>query len=452
MKTMLFYVRMETQFLELMRLHALLTKLSDETKLIILFDNLPSSILDRMTSHCKLNHINYEICDVENHKATLDLQKIIMLCLCGLLGGSPAFQQNLYHEAHYFHSFFKSNHVTLIFVGEDGVGTTPSLFHAAKKLKIPCITVPYEYSSKKQAIESILSRADINAFKPITYIDKIIAMLFPKWLTSNDGEKYFRLPKHILIPMILFSSQPKLPWSVNGGPSSRLFCDSNIMNDFYKAEGISPYKIKQIGNLAHDNIYNILKSNEAYWAAYEMGTLIDGSYIKVLFSFPPDYTSSHKSLFETYESFIEYWINLSRENPFIVPLYQAHPAITDAQISLIESKGVILQKENIAQLIPKIDILVTSVSSVIRHAIALRKPVLNFDLYNFDYPDYRGVSGVQTVNTLESFTDEFQKTFTKQAQVIELKQQMKGVSNNWAMLDGKVGERILLEINGSASP
>lgn len=448
-QTILFYVRMETQFFELIRVYNFLASdFSVKMELKLLFEDLPLSVSKRMFDYCKAHNISYDICKVNYSFNEISKTQLIKLKLCEYFGGSMAFIKNLFYETNFFLSYFASENIKLIFVGEDGVGTTPSLFCAAKKLKIPTIVVPYEYSQKQQAVESIVSSSRPAAdFQPDNWKQYIIFSLFRKWKTKHQSQIYLRLPKDITIAMLFFNCGPKLPWAVNGGYSSKLFCDSLYMRDFYYKEGIEKKKIKLIGNLGYDEMYHALKKTDEYWEAYSHASLIDNKKIRVLFAFPPDYTSRQNSVFKKYEDFIDYWVNLSQTSNLIIPYFQAHPAVSEEQISYIKNKKITFENENIVQLIPKIDVLITSVSSIIRLAIALKKPVINFDLYHFNYPDYLNVKGVKTVNDLNDFSSEFSKISTDLYYVELLKQDMKEESQRWGLIDGHVKKRMLSEIH-----
>lgn len=447
-KTIIFYVQLETQFFELVRVYQLLaTTDCGTTNFKFLFKTLPMPVLERMTHFCNENEIPYDIEAIDpKHKRISVLQRVKRK-LCTFCGGAGIFLQNLFYETAYFVSYFSAEQVSLIFVAEDGIGTSPALFSAAKKLHIHTVVIPYEYSHKKQAIESILSNGrPIIDFQVNDFKSRLIFFLARKWKTKYQEQVYLRIPRDICIAMVFFNFGPKRPWSVNGGYGTKLLCDSQHMQDFYHSEGLKKKKIRLTGNLGHDQMYHALKKVPQYWKAYDKASLIDKSKMAVLFAFPPDYTASRNSAFHKYEDFIDYWITLSQASPFVIPYYQVHPSVTEAQKSYIRSKGIFLEMDNIVQIIPKIDVLVTSVSSIIRLAIGLRKPVLNFDLYHFDYPDYLGVCGVKTTSDLQDFASEYARISTDLDYVQGLKQEMKAISNKWAILDGQVGKRVLSEV------
>lgn len=440
---------METQFFELVRVyHFLASEASIKVELKFLFEELPLNVSKRMFDYCNAHNIPYDVCDVKDSFKKISKIQFIKTAMCKYVGGSSPFIKHLFYETNFFRDYFLSEKIKLMFIGEDGVGTSPSIFCAAKKLKIPTIVVPYEYSQKQQAIESIISNSSRppKDFQPENWKQRIIFFLFRKWTTTYQSEIYLRLPRAISLAMLFFNSGPKLPWSVNGGDCSKLFCDSPHMRDFYYKEGIDKKKIRLTGNLGYDEMHLFLKENERYWLAYSGSTLIDNKKIRVLFAFPPDYTSRQKSIFKKYEDFIDYWVKLSQISNLIEPYFQVHPAVTEEQKNYIESKGITLETDNIVKLIPKIDVLITSVSSVIRLAIALKKPVINFDLYHFNYPDYLMVSGVRHIDNLDDFHTEFSKISSEMEYVRALKKDMSEESLRWGIIDGQVKNRMLAEI------
>ncbi|HAU0491499.1 TPA: hypothetical protein JBG21_14710, partial [Legionella pneumophila] len=113
-------------------------------------------------------------------------------------------------------------------------------------------------------------------------------------------------------------------------------------------------------------------------------------------AFPGNYITDRKEFceFKSYNDLVDYWISALKNLPNVKLLFQAHPAVTQEQRKYIESKGITLLTDDITKLITECDLLITSVSSVIRLAIVCKKPVINYDVYHFNYPDYLSAPGV----------------------------------------------------------
>jgi len=94
-------------------------------------------------------------------------------------------------------------------------------------------------------------------------------------------------------------------------------------------------------------------------------------------------------------------------------------------------------------LIPRCDVFVTAVSSVMRWAIAGRKPVVNYDVYNFDYPEYVDAPGVANVATKDDFRSALRRLATDAAAWSAEVAEQTARGGAWGTPDGLSGTRFL---------
>ncbi len=124
-------------------------------------------------------------------------------------------------------------------------------------------------------------------------------------------------------------------------------------------------------------------------------------------------------------------------------LFQLHPGVTDEYMVYLESIGAKISSRNIADLIPLCDIFVTSVSSVIRLAIVCGIPVINYDVYRFQYTDYVDAKGVLTIQDKAKYKNTLDKLIADRSYYKLIKDNQKVCSGQWGFLDGKVGTRMM---------
>ncbi|MDR9846571.1 hypothetical protein RJP16_15185, partial [Legionella pneumophila] len=86
-------------------------------------------------------------------------------------------------------------------------------------------------------------------------------------------------------------------------------------------------------------------------------------------------------------------------------------------------------------------------SSTVRWAIALGKPVINYDFYQFNLNDYDEASGVLKVSKQEEFEHVMKMFLEKDQYLHEIQAAQKLISADWGMIDGLNFERIYKEIN-----
>ena len=327
-----------------------------------------------------------------------------------------------------------------IVVAEDGLGGNFVLVEAARRLRIPTYIVPYEYSGRRQIHEQIRRVASsIEAELVRGKHREVAAKKFKKWVDNlDDSQKVFRVPW----PMILAIESAGLtidnPWTVHGGSADVLCAESEKMIEHYRREGVPERKLRLTGSLAHDDLFRKL----------EVVAQEKPRGLTILCALPPDYFDAHcPSAFQDYEALIRYWVGVLGSVIADV-IYQAHPAARE-KLRALNISGLKLDNRDITELIARSDILVTSVSSIIRLAIGARKPVVNFDVYKFDYDDYRDVPGVATVSSAFDFEQAI-RAMAFAPNCAEISEMMKERAGAWAMLDGGVAERLKSALGISA--
>ncbi len=121
-----------------------------------------------------------------------------------------------------------------------------------------------------------------------------------------------------------------------------------------------------------------------------------------------------------------------------------HPSVDVESMRWIERDGIRISTWKTADMVPLCDVYVASISSTIRWAIGCGKPVVNYDVYRYRYSDFLGVPGVLAMEEQQEFRDALQRLATDEGYRRQLAEaQQIGVAPDWAMLDGRVGDRML---------
>lgn len=304
-----------------------------------------------------------------------------------------------------------------VIVGEDGVGGNLAWIAAAKRKGIPVFVVPYEYSGIDQAIEAI--RPNIGDYRVSGPIAWALAKWRPSWVKQIDGKDTLRLPLRFALGYEIAGVAPANPWTVHGGGADLLLAESPQMEQHYKNEAVPLEKIACTGSLAFDDLHRALQAAKP-----------ESDRLRILCALPPDYTGGRGPM--PYGTLVGQWLDEARKHGNVT--VQAHPA---ARTSL-ESIGVQCDTRDITALIAENDLLITSVSSIIRYALAAGRPVLNFDCYKFDYPDYVGAAGCVTVNSIGDFVAQFEQISSDFA---SYRTRAVNDAARWGVIDGKSKDR-----------
>ena len=316
-----------------------------------------------------------------------------------------------------------------VIVGEDGVGGNLAWIAAAKERNIPVIIMPYEYSGVEQAIAAI--RPNLRDFLVSGLLAKIFAKLRPAWMRVIDGYEVLRLPFRYALGYELVGVAPPNPWAVHGGNAGVLLAESAQMVAHYEKEGVPLAKIAHVGSLALDDLHEAIKQ-----APPREGPL------RILCALPPDYTIDRGPM--PYRELIAVWLEEAMKYGHVT--VQAHPSARES----LRAIGVQFDTRDITTLIAENDLLVTSVSSIIRYALAAGRPVLNFDCYNFDYRDYDAAAGCSTVSSMCGYA----RMLTEISGDYEHFQRRAAPdAATWGVIDGRAADRIaaVLGLSGQAT-
>lgn len=313
-----------------------------------------------------------------------------------------------------------------IFAEENVVHLTSVYVQTANKMKILTILIPHTLASNNEMAESLYLNHEIKSIS-----SKITAKLFPKWTKKYKNKKLLigSLPQ--VLNMELFGLAPKNPWQFNSGYAKIFIVDSIAMQKFYLQNGIEKEKIKIIGSLemTSANKQRLIKKHH----------LNDKPIILCAI---PSY-QARPTEFENFDRMINFLISTLNKNKKYQVIYNIHPNTEEIYKKKILKLGLNISQENISDIIACADIFVASVSATIRWAIALGIPVLNYDIYKYNYNDFSKAKGVITVDNKKEFEQQFKKITTDKKYYQELKEKQEKCAPDWGMLDGKSGERIL---------
>lgn len=346
-------------------------------------------------------------------------------------------------EVHQVREYLRSNPPVLVIVPEDGVGGPLYLVHAARSLNIPVLIVPYEFSSLKQPVQAILDDPSRKDYLVQSLQQHWVARRYPAWAVKWQNLQLLRMPLLNIITMETLGIAPIQPWAVHGGRAHFLAVESLAMHRHYLKLGLPAEKLVLTGALSDDNLHQHLEHRcDARRALLREWDWPENVRV-LLCCLPPDYTSKRESCFSNYEDLLRFWISsLDRLENYKV-LYQLHPAVNETQKKFIATLGVPVTRQDPAALIPCCDALITSVSSIIRWAIACGKPVINFDVYRFGYDDYTGTPGVVTIDEPQVFEAELTKLASEAGHLDSLAAMQQAIAGEWGMLDGLSGTRML---------
>lgn len=331
---------------------------------------------------------------------------------------------------------------SLIIVGEDGMGGNRPLIRAALNRHLPVLVVPYEFSGVRQPLIAIREQDGYERIYglgpgPRQWINKRAAARYPHWLLSDAGERLLRAPGEQVLAEEAEAIAPPQPWSVQGGRARVVAVESERIREQYAGEGIPRSRLEMTGSLAQDDLADALSRRAAIRKRLNGLGDADEDSALVLCALPPWYPTRAPDDLSDYGALARKWLAA-----FPNPVVQLHPSVAPEHRAMVATVTRRLVDDDVAELIAACDLLVTSVSSIIRLAIAAGRPVLNWDVYRFRYDDYRNSPGVITVESTEEFCA-MAARFSAPPEIEELASLQRRDSDLWGRLDGGAGDRLM---------
>lgn len=290
----------------------------------------------------------------------------------------------------YYRTILLNYEIKAVICMSQGISTDKILLiSAAKKQKRHSWVFPFAVTS-----ESLENRhLNIAYFNGKRLSNQLSFPLFKRYFKYYKNKKIIAKPPPEAIALRLLGIYPKNPWSAYSGQADLVISESKFMTIFLLNEGLEEKSIKELGNLS-------LKVKTKQYNNF------------ILCAFPP--INPAKSTLPEFEANIEaihFWFqtmqHLCSDTKIIISL---HPRLNSEEFhEILKNYNVTISNDPIENLIPNCKIFITSVSSTIRLAIKHSKPVINYDIFNFQYSHFSKYKGVLTVYNKVDFKTTLEK-------------------------------------------
>ena len=261
-------------------------------------------------------------------------------------------------------------------------------------------------------------------------------------MLDYKGRRFLRTSYAKIIAVEQLNLTPPNPWLLNSGYADAIAVESDAMQDYYKAAGIPAGQLVTTGSMTDDVMTKV-----AAEAAQRRQALADRLGLQaerplLLCALPPDQNTYDRPgcEFENFDDLVGFWGDCLAEVKDWNVVVRPHPKTASERVDLLRRRGLAVSYDDTASLVPLCDLYVASVSATIRWAIACGKPVINYDVYQYGYEDYRGVKGVQLVNLRTEFREALcgiTGNATRRAELVEFQRRDSG---RWGLLDGSSGQ------------
>ena len=334
----------------------------------------------------------------------------------------------------------------IIILPEDVVGlVTPLTIKAGHLQGIPSLIVPYTIANQQEAYRSLSTN-------PALYADHwynwVVAKFAKPWVMTQNGLAVLRLPNAHVYGMLAVGAAPPDPWMMNSGFANAIAVENRAMWQYYRDAGIPESKMRVVGAIYDDYLAHFLinKAAELDTLRAELG--ITNRKPLLLIGGCPDQSPACPA-FE-FSNFREFADRLAAavkelENDYEI-IVRPHPNQFDLG-DMMASHGLRVSDIDTARLVALCDVYIAFGSATIRWAVSCGIPTINYDVFQYDYSDFKGVGGVLPVKMYVEFVDAVRQMRPGSSALQSLAKDAKVEAARWGMLDGKSVDRILALID-----
>lgn len=267
-----------------------------------------------------------------------------------------------------------------------------------------------------------------------------------KWVIAFHDRYMIRLPLSYILVKEAMGTAPVNPWTINSGDFDIMAVEGEAVKRLYVSSGdFNPSKIVVTGSLSTDKIYHNLLHKENKMNGFYQEYGLDPAKKNLLVAIPPDmfYSRGNQTEYASYADFVKFWVShINTLAPLYNILYTIHPSVDKKDHVFFVDLGCGIIHGPTIDYIALFDLYIASISATIQWAALSGIPVINHDIYRYDYDDYRNVAGVLYAVTNEEFKkiiDDF-KDYDFLAKITA---RQKAHSSDWGVLDGRGGERLV---------
>lgn len=310
----------------------------------------------------------------------------------------------------------------------------------ARRAGAASIVIPYTIANATEAAEHAYDTHRLWVRGPLS---RLIARLYPKWTFRYRGRRLLFMPALRILATELLRLAPPDPWMINSGFADAIAVESPFMREYYRTNGIPESRLVLTGSVSDDLLFHARKNVTQGKQQLAIKYHVDPDKPLLLTAFPPPWFPRPGCDFADYPSLMEFWLGALRAVQGWNSLISLHPGISKEDRERIAEFGIPVAQENVVALLPLCNAYVASISATIRWAIALGIPVLNYDVYKYQFHDYDTAAGVMTIEIKEDFLYTLKMLTSDNNYFQDAMNCQRDCQKDWGMLDGRCGERLL---------
>ena len=268
------------------------------------------------------------------------------------------------------------------------------------------------------------------------WLDRAIAKWFPGWVLLRRGRELFRVQPPRILAMEMLRLAPPKPWLFNSSYADVITIESEAMVEYSGGAGMPREQMHVVGSTADDLMAEAAANADARRAELCRSFGLPPDRPVILTALPPDFLyvagGRPECEFSDYRALVDFWVkSLCAVDGYNV-IISMHPSTHPDEMRFLEEHGARIAAAGTPQLIPLCEFFAASVSSTIRWAIACGKPVVDYDIYGYDYKDdFDDIGGVISVSKQSDFHAALNRLAHDKAFYAECRDKQLAVSRHW---------------------
>ena len=290
---------------------------------------------------------------------------------------------------------FSTGHFDAVILPEETVGMVwESLIKVAHEYNTTVLVCPYTIANQEEAFQSLRNRPNYQ-----TRANWLVAHLFPRWRMRQNGHDLVRLPFTHVLAHERLGLTPRDPWLMNSAALDALCVENQAAKNYFIESGIQPANIHVTGSAAMDEMYTIRSRRNKHLGR-------DADKPLLLISGCPN--QLHKCPFCEFTSMQEIAQAVAEALSPLKDTYRCvvrpHPGFLEFG-EYLAPYGFEVSTKPTAELVVLSDLFVAFASSTIRWAVCCNVPTINYDVFHYNYAEYKETAGVLHAQTHHEFAD-----------------------------------------------
>jgi hypothetical protein len=322
-----------------------------------------------------------------------------------------------------------------------------SMVGACRRSGVPVIITPYTIANQQEAFESLKKVENYQ-----TANNWLESRRFPKWRMKANGHDVVRLPSNHILAHEKLRLTPSDPWMMNSGAVDTICVESPAIKDYFVKSGIAARRLAVTGSAALDEIHARLEQRDSVLEELRKEAGISGVKPILLVGGCPNQLRGrgkvphceHASMEEVADFVCASLASVRDAYDFVIRPHPSYPELGE----LFARHGFCSTMIPTATVLPVAALYIAFASATIRWAISCGIPTVNYDVFGYDYDEFRSVGGVFNVATKEAFREAVRGLSPESAKYDQASALLKSSSTAWSMLDGKSVERIEAILRG----